>query len=294
VTTAQAPPQRVEDHSRSSDPAFDELRSAHEALLRLYGRVLLHVRGLPWWIKHPKAERADAPRSSFGFTAPAVTLRFLVASFTEAHIRGRLQELRDLYLYRRQASASSIEREWLATQGEELAELHGSLPAWARLRSLLRALGPPLTAAALAALGAESLAEVALGSSLEGILVLALIAAGPLAYLTLVCGGAFFHKRALLLGGPGDLVWDEALTSPGANVYQAEDRLWAALGVRKRPEPRIDTLCLAAAEVVFGGICGWLAVGSSGWELFSGLTVVIGCVVLALGTLVTSRRRRWR
>jgi hypothetical protein len=197
--------------------------------------------------------------------------RFLVQPFIEAHINQRLSQLDRAYLYLTHATLDPplLPADRLVDARAQVQDLNETLKPWTSVRSLLRFVGPPVVGILVTALGSANIYEGIAGAGGEELFLLWLVVFFTAFYAAAFGSGAFHYKRSLFL-------------APG-NTYQAEERLWAALGLQRRPEPAIDEILHGLASLAFAVFFAVGAASSAaglGWKLVFG---VAACGFLAVG-----------
>ena len=245
VAELQTPP----PHEFALAPA----RDAHQELMRLYSLVVLHMRNTGPLGSRVKSLRPDFTPILGVAVVVYLTPRFLARPLTESHVAKRVSELSDSYLWMLQCPGVSNEAaEWLRARQTELTELHGTLSStWTRTKSVIKLLPGPAIALVVFYLGGQDLvdslfhADKAKLTDVLGVLTITTVYTVPL------LAGAFNYKRALFLRGPGRVADDIDGADPRWDVYSAEDRLWAVLGLRKSLEPPIDFLVLGWYVLAF-------------------------------------------
>lgn len=310
---------------QATNPTPDEVRAMHDQLLSSYAAVLLRSSRLPArifqgrWGAESRRQVGDLSpvwRGLFLLSIPfdallrildAVAYRFLVQPFIESHINQRLSQLDRAYLYFTHASPASIvlpSADWLVAARAQVQDLNETLKPWTSVRSLLRFLGPPVVGILAAALGGANIYEAVGGAGGEAVYQLGWVVFTLALYGAVFGASSFHYKRSLFL-----LRTPETNGPTPENTYRAEVRLWAALDLRRRPEPAIDEILHAFASVVFAmffapGLAGSLGVrlGNSqpigiadtvAFTLVNGV-LVCGFLAAALVSLKAAARRQAR
>ena len=286
---------------QAADPTPDEVRAMHDQLLSSYAAILLRSSRLPAFIvgdrwgaesRRQVGDLGPVWRGVFLLSIPfdallrlldAIAYRFLVLPFIESHINQRLSQLDRAYLYFTHASPASIvlpSADWLVAARAQVQELNETLKPWTSVRSLLRFLGPPVVGI-LGALGGGNIYEAVGSAGSEAVYQLG-GAVFSLALYGAVFGASSFHyKRSLFL-----LQTPETIGTAPGNAYRAEVLLWAALGLRRRPEPAIDEILHALISVAFALIFAFGIAGSLGVRLGDAQPIAIPAVVtLVYGVL---------
>ncbi len=288
---------------QAANPTPDEVRAMHDQLLSSYAGILLRSSQLPALIRQDRwgaesrrqvGDLGPVWRGLFLLSIPfdallrlsdSIAFRFLVLPFIESHINQRLSQLDRAYLYLTYASPVSIvlpSADWLVAARAQVRDLNETLKPWTSVRSLLRFLGPPVVGI-LGALGGGTIYEAVGGASGKALYQLGW-AVISLAFYSAVVGASSFHyKRWLFL----QQTPHEADGTSLENTYRAEVGLWAALDLRRKPEPAIDEILHALASVGFAIFLAPGVAGSLGLRLGDSQLIAIPAVFgLVYGVLV--------
>ncbi len=280
----------VLDLPSTQHPAGSELTDivdAHRDLLRAYVIVAERARQLPRLVRPPKVAIGMATLRTM------LCWRFVVRAQLATHFRRQLEHLAQSYLRSQLTLGEGDEQ--MTERREVLAKLRGECQDLATMLpshrgSIVRATVAVITALQVGAILIKT-PQFQLGHA-ASILTYSLLALvfipGPLALAGYL--GAFRCKRALLAGGAAG----GARHQPIGEIYSLEDRVFDALGRRKRLEPLADARAYlvalgawavyAAAQFARGGSFEGGAEGQ-------GVVILVAFVLVWVWKLVRGRRR---
>ncbi|MDQ3821836.1 MAG: hypothetical protein M3321_01180 [Actinomycetota bacterium] len=272
---------------------MNDVRTAHAVLVGEYAGLLSILSRLH---EHPNGSKyAEAGR------------------FVRAHIRSRMEALVDPYTFRREAAVDDDTREWFTEAIASVERISERLPhrsPWRIFGIFMSKVvaGLALFGTVVAALDKLDLLKriksaglddagtyaAKLASAGTGFMPIIFVVAGSVV-LSWVRG--FHRKRELLLGDADDVVGFTRAKGPrlrtGANIYELETALFAALGFSKPEEKQFDArLATFVAALVWAGGCAYFFVVETSWVSFaswigSGLFAV---TLAVLGHRTAARR----
>jgi hypothetical protein len=248
------------DEEQAADPTPDGIRAMHDLLLASYAAILLRSSQLPAvfsqerWEVESRRQVGDLGPIWRGLVLLSIPFdaviriyygpaaRFLVQPFIESHISRRLTQLDRAYLYFTHVFPASLvlpPADWLVAARAQVRDLNETLKSWTSVSSLLRFLGPPAVGILVATLGGA-------GVGSEELLLLGWAVGLTAFYASFIGASSFRSKRSLFL-----LPTPETIGTTPENTYRAEIGLWAALDLRRRPEPAIDEILHVLTSVVY-------------------------------------------
>lgn len=257
---------------------MDAVKSGYCDLMDRYNRAL----GQASWLG--RSQEGEPPQSSskYGFAAPS-----LVRLMVRVHVRQRLYGLATGFLQLIPTMESEQSREWLDRAREDCEKIAQALPR-IQLRPLLLAVIAPLAAVL---------------SKLPGlpdwlvIVMLSIAAAIPsflvLGYFTV--RGSYRTKRELLLPNATEIdkmSVEQQRTYVTDNAYEAESRVFAAIGRGKRLERELDQILIRLGVLLLAEVLCFLpfALDSYGW-----VSVALGLALFVVYFLLLKfeRKRVW-
>jgi hypothetical protein len=250
-----------------------ELKNAHQELITHYIGLLDDVAHAPRFLQYRYAHVTKPEQLkrlpawlrkplSWSYTpSPHLpTLRYLVHLFVEGHIRRKLKELSEAYLYLSVKAAPDAKeiREWTKEVSELCEKLAGTLASWSSVEGLVKLLWPLALGGLTAWLGVKDIWEVLKKLDTQTYLIIYGFLLFPVIWLSIFMSNAFSYKRAMFI--PGFDAHEQPYvpgSPPHSNVYLLEDRLFGLLGRDKMREGRWDRYFIVLGCLIFGSVPVW-------------------------------------
>ncbi|MBD0373376.1 MAG: hypothetical protein ICV60_21250 [Pyrinomonadaceae bacterium] len=299
---------------------LDELKTAHEALLREYINAVNEASRLPFYIPFQPKQSArfavplEGKMWRTGLLSkllkdispqPVQTggLRYLVRLFIESHVKDKLRELSNAYLYLMQIIEDTEEgagevRAWLKEKSEACTKVADTLLSLRSVQGITATFWPLAVGLITASLKVNNIYEAVTKIKVTELLILGFALVFPVAYLFLFVAAAFTYKREWFMAGldafeqPLDGLPQDA---PKRNVYQMEDRLFALVGRGKKREFPLDILArgLSLFVFIFPSLL-LLPTDAPNWIKLSPLISVPFLITDIILCVIVVQRRVWR
>jgi hypothetical protein len=225
-------------------------------------------------------------------------LRPLARALLQRHVSRRARQLADaayLRSLRHRPPGGGPSAGDLEAVSQDASELAERLGGGGRLTGLTKVLWPVAASVIAAAAGANSVYEAIFAAAPSTLVLIGLNAFFPALYALLFLSTAFSVKRLLLYpSAPDANVLLAADIDEHRNTYEAEDRAWKAIGVRKPREFPLDVVSLSVIAFLFAvvPIGATISTGDLPW------VVILAAALSGLSAIVfpvlTLRRRSWR